>query len=43
MQMMDWESEEGEVNEGMGNVCQFWNIGANSVVNEQRANVDSHQ
>jgi adenylate kinase len=43
MQMMDWESEEGEVNEGMvGTFVNFGNIGAEFVVNEQRANVNDN-
>jgi adenylate kinase len=37
MQLMDWESEEGETNEGMvGTFVNFGNIGAEFVVNEQR-------
>jgi hypothetical protein len=40
MQMMDWESEEGETNEGMvGTFVNFGNIGAEFVVNEQRSSV----
>jgi hypothetical protein len=38
---MDWESEEGEVNEGMGERLSILGRMVNSVVNEQRANVDS--
>lgn len=34
LQMMDWQSEEGEENEGMvGNYLNFGNIGAENVVN----------
>jgi adenylate kinase len=38
MQMMDWECEEAETNEGMvGTFVNFGNIGAEFVVNEQRS------